>query len=317
MKKSSKEYHFDSKQRVRNAKLEKITRLFTFEEQTDRNGIAAMIGVMPSARNETWRHYIEHRLKMSRNGIETYTQRSVARLRLDKHIEWHRAIDRIAGKLVCHKPALIHLGAGHIAANSPICIKKHVRCPGTRKLIEAFKKRGNCIIRMVDEYMTSQLCGRCFKQFPRWTKPKRYKLCDDCKPNPNLDLPRMIVTNVSKRSLQMNRATVQVWQEMANGGDAIAATLFQRNTARLVSKKQRFWKTWTPNAVNADTEDAAQTLKTVWHRDISAAKLILYKGIHLICQYDLNTNAADLFHYKLINCYANSLHIYRSMYTLW
>lgn len=282
LKKSSKEYHYDTKQGIRNAKLERLTRLFAFEEQTDRNNIASTIGVMPSPRNTSWHHYIQHRIRMSMDGIDVYTQRNVARLRLDKHIEWHRAIDKIAAKLVCHKAALIYIGAGQIAANSIISIKKHVRCPGTRKLINAFKKRGNCVIRMVDEWMTSQLCGRCFNRFPRWTKPKRFKKCDNCIPDEHLGLPEMIVTNVSKRALQMYRATIRVWQEMAEQGDAIAAILTQRDTGRLVSKKQRFLKTWLPNAVNAGTEDAAQAqkvLKTVWHRDISAAKLILYKGI--------------------------------------
>lgn len=268
--------------------MERITRLFNYEEETDRNQIDAAIGSMPSPQNQTYHHYIQHRLKMSRNGIETYTQRSVARLRLDKHIECHRAIDRIANKLVCHKSALIYIGAGgSTPANSPISIKKYVRCPGTRKLLNALKKRGNCIIKMVDEYMTSQHCARCFKQFPRWTKPKRYKLCDNCQPNERVHLPQMIVTNVSKRVLKMKRTIERTWKEMVNDGDAIAAILTQRNTKRLVSKKQRFWKNWLqPNvAVNAETENAAQSpknLKTVWQRDISAAKLILYKGNNLI-----------------------------------
>ena len=53
-----------------------------------------------------------------------------------------------------------------------------------------------------------------------------------------------------------------------------------------MSKKQVFLKTWRPNAdVNVGTEEAAEqrrVLKTVWHRDISAAKLILYKGMSFI-----------------------------------
>lgn len=290
MKKSSKEYHYDTKQGIRNDKLERLTRLFTFEEQQDRNNIAATIGTMPSPRNTSWRHYIAHRLRMMENGIETYTQRNVARLRLDKHIESHRIIDRIVARLVNFLSAIILIGAGHFAANSPISIKKHVRCPGTRKLIGAFKKRGNCVVRMVDEYMTSQHCGKCFKRFPQWTRPKRFKLCDDCRPDENImRLPTAIVTNVSKRALQMQREIMRVWREMAEDGDAVAAILTQRNAKRLVSKKQTFLKTWQSNNANAEMEDAAKaeaqprkTVKTVWHRDISAARLILYRGIHSI-----------------------------------
>lgn len=103
MKKSSKGYHYDAKQGQRNKKAERITRLFTFEEQTDRANAAARIGRMPSPRDNSWLHYIEHRLRVSKNGIVTYTQRCYARLQLDKHIESHRAIYRIAGKLVGKK----------------------------------------------------------------------------------------------------------------------------------------------------------------------------------------------------------------------
>lgn len=283
MKKSSKEYHYGTKQNSRNAKADQMTRLFVFEEKADIANVAKTIGHMPSPRDTSWHHYIQHRLRMSKDGFETYTQRKYARLQLDKHIEWHRAIDRIAGKLVGHKPAVVFVGAGGNDANSPIKIKKHVKCPGTRKLVNTIKKRGNCVIRMVDEWMTSQHCARCFTQFPRWTKPKRYKKCDNCHPDARLRLPELIVTNVSKRVLQMSRAIEKMWRQMARQGYAIAAILTGRNTGRLVSKKKRFSKTWQPNAVDAGTEEAAQprkVLKTVWHRDISAAKLILYKGIY-------------------------------------
>lgn len=237
---------------------------------------------MPSPRGTMWSSYIKHRLRMMEKGIEAYTTRNYARLRLDKHIEWHRAIDIIAGKLVNHKPAIIYFGSGNFAPNSPISIKKHVRCPGTRKLIEAFMKRGNCIVRMVDEYLTSQTCAKCFERFERRTKAFRYKLCANCRPSPLTFWPDTIVTNVGKRILQMRRAIVKMWQEMADAGNEIAALFTQSNTRRLVSKKQRFTKTWQPNAnVNGGVEDAAQQLplhKTVWHRDICAAKLILYRG---------------------------------------
>ncbi|XP_055322421.1 uncharacterized protein LOC129578217 [Sitodiplosis mosellana] len=259
-----------------------MTRVFTYDEQADLKRIAAEIGQTPSPRNISWRHYIEHRLRMSQDGIAAYSQKNYARLRLDKHIEWRRAIDLIGGKLVHFKTAIINIGAAEISPNCPIRIKKYVRCPGVRKLIAAFKRRGNCVVRLVDEYMTSQHCARCFKRFPIWTKSKRYEKCNDCQPDERVELPRTIYTNVSKRVLQMQRKIMRTWEEMRDQGDAIAAILTQRNSGRLVSKKQRFFKTWQPNAaVNAGTEDAAQSrklLKSLWHRDISAAKLIMYKG---------------------------------------
>lgn len=276
---SSGGYHFDTHQRVRDAKLERITRIFNYDEEVDRNEMAAEIGNMPSPRTSTWRNYIMHRLKMAHYGIQTYTQRSVARLRLDKHIRWHRGIDKIAGKLVNKRPALIHMGAqGAVAPSSPISIKKFMRCPGTRKLLDAFRRRGNCIVRMVDEYMTSQHCAKCFRQFPRWTRPKRYKLCNNCNPNPAVGLPELIITNVSKRLLQLRRAIERNWREMADAGNAVAALLTQRKVGRLVSKNQRFLKTWQPVMLAEAEENGVAWHKTVWHRDICAAKLMLYKG---------------------------------------
>ena len=277
-------YHFDTKQGVRNNKAEKMTRLFTFDEQCDRNAASDRIGQMPSSRDSSWPEYIQHRLRVMENGIETYSSRNYARLRLDKYIEWHRAIDQTAGALVNHKPAIIFLGAGQIAANSIISIRKHVRCPGTRKLIEAFKKRANCIVIMVDEYLTSQHCARCLQRFHRRTKSYRHKKCENCQPNEILLLPTTIVTNVSKRALQIKRSIMKVWREMRDMGNGIAAILTQSNAKRLVSKKRRFLKTWqpNPNVIDGEDGDAAQQQPsqrtTVWHRDVCAAKLILYRG---------------------------------------
>lgn len=134
---------------------------------------------------------------------------------------------------------------------------------------------------MVDEWMTSQHCARCFKQFDRRTRSHRFKKCENCVPNPIVRLPNLIVTNVSKRILQMKRAIVSVWRDMKMMGDAIASALLKPTTGRLVSKEQRFAKTWQLIAVNGMEEEAAaqpSSLTTVWHRDIAAAKLILYKG---------------------------------------
>lgn len=280
---SSKRYHWETKHGVRDAKGKKIAGVFDSIEKFDRNQIASAIGAMPSPRGSSWFHYIDHRLKMMNMGIETYTCRSYARLRLDKHMESQRTIAQIAAKLVNHLAAIIFMGAsGSTSPNSPIKIKKHIRCPGTRKLVGALKSRGNCVVRMVDEWMTSQHCARCFRRFDPRTKSHRFKKCTNCLPNPIVRLPTVIVTNVSKRIMQMKKAIISVWRDMAMMGDAIAAALTQQQTTgRLVSKKQRFLKTWQPTAgLNVDVENVARPLTTVWHRDIAAAKLILYKGIY-------------------------------------
>lgn len=261
---------------MRKKKQEELTRVFTYDEQQDRENVQKSIGVIPSPRGSTWSYYILHRLRVLEDGIQTYTTRSYARMQLDKHIEWHRAIDLLAGRLVNHKSAIIYIGSGgSTQANSIIRIKKYVRCPGTRKLIEAFKKRGNCVIRMVDEYLTSQTCANCFGRFDRRTKPYRFKLCADCRPHPSIFHPNRIVTNVSKRLLQMQRTTMKMWREMRDAGNEVAAILTQSNVRRLVSKKQCFLKTWQPNA---NANGGGRLRKQLWHRDICAAKLILYRG---------------------------------------
>lgn len=268
---------------MRNSKAERLTRCIEYMEKCDRNAVAAEIGEMPSPHGTHWASYIQHRLRVMQCGIEEYATRNYARLRLDKYIEWHRAIDKLAGQLVNHKPAIVMFGNGQMPANSPIRIRKHVRCPFSRKLIGALEKR-KCIVRMVDEFCSSQHCGVCVKRFPRRTKPFRYKKCENCRPK-DLLLPPTIVTNKSKRDLQMERTIMKAWQRMRDEeANEIAAMLTEPIAGRLVPKKQRFSKTWSPNAnVNGDVDDAAaesQPVKhtTVWHRDISAARLILYRG---------------------------------------
>lgn len=258
---------------MRNATAERLTRCIQYIEQCDRNEAAKDIGEMPSPHGDQWASYIQHRLRVVECGINEYTNRQYAHLRLDKYINWHRAIDMLAGYLVNHKPAIVMFGAGKMSANSPIKIKKQkLRCPFSRKLIAAFEKR-QCIVRMVDEFNSSQHCGVCIKRFPRRTKPFRFKKCENCVPKPIL-LPPTIVTNKSKRELQMERAIMEAWQRMGNDGENEIAALL--TSGRLVPKKTIFLKTWYPN--NEVDDDAAPLHCTVWHRDISAARLIMYRG---------------------------------------
>lgn len=266
---------------MRDDKSERLTRCIAYMEECDRNAVATEIGEMPSPHGTHWASYIQHRLRVMQCGIEEYTTRNYARLRLDKYIEWHRAIDQLAGYLVDHKPAIVMFGAGQMPANSPIKIRKHMRCPFSRKLIGAFEKR-RCIVRMIDEYNSSQHCGICVKRFPRRTpKNARYKKCENCVPK-GLLLPPTIVTNKSKRELQMERTIMKEWQRMRDEGNDIAAMLTEPIAGRLVPKKQRFSKTWSPNAnANGNVDGAAQSQPikhTVWHRDICAARLIMYRG---------------------------------------
>lgn len=100
------------------------------------------------------------------------------------------------------------MGAAQMSPNSPIKIKKHVRAPGTWKLIGAFQKRKFCYI-MVDEYMSSQHCGRCFRRFPLHTRSHRFRICTDCIPKLQARPANMIVTQLSHRKLRAERAKMR------------------------------------------------------------------------------------------------------------
>lgn len=210
-------------------------------------------------------------------GIDVYSTDKYTRLKLDKYIESNRAIDRFAGKLVNYKKSLIFLGASDPPPNSPIKIKKHVRCPGTRKLIKAFRKRGNCVVIPVDEYNTSQTCALCYARFDRRTRSHKFKVCQDCRPTDRLFLPSLIVTQMGKRDLQAFRK-----MDRQRYADALAANQAHAVPIDLVSKVQIYAKEWQENIdgvlKNINVENPQAIQKTVWHRDVVAAKCIMVKG---------------------------------------
>ena len=222
-------------------------------------------------------NYIEHRVKMLKPGMEVYTQRKYIRLNLDKHIEEHRASDCIAAFLTRKLPSLIFLGAAQMAPNSPIGIKKRLRCPGVRKLLNSFKKLHNCVVVMVDEFKTSQTCAKCFRPFDRRTSKDRYKVCHQCIPNEadmttDKHLGHAVISKKSNRKYQRERrAKVEEYRRL---------NLNPYFSHGLVSKLKISFKNWQLNTDNTWTDsDHPHQLKTVWHRDIVAAKCILYKGI--------------------------------------
>lgn len=158
-------------------------------------------------------------------------------------------------------------------------------------------------IKMVNEFRTSRLCARCFSPFPLATLSHRFKVCEWCTPNDDdwpdgLKLPRKIVTMKSKRELLSERRDVREAM-IVNPNQAVG----------FVSKMTCFRKNWQQNAVNGTDYNVVQlpdhihdenvmdfaedshmpndfeddfpyvaVLTTIWHRDISAAKLIMYRG---------------------------------------
>lgn len=109
--------------------------MFTEQEQRNRTQYV----FYPSAKGQMhWLNYIVHRAKKLDPGMRVYTQRKFIRLRLVKYIEENRAV------FLTRKFALlIFIGAAEMATNSPIGIKKRLRCPGTRRLLNSFRKSGN------------------------------------------------------------------------------------------------------------------------------------------------------------------------------
>lgn len=166
-----------------------------------------------------------------------------------------------------------------MAPNSPIGIKKFKRCPQIRAIIRCAKKYIDCVVRLVPEHFTSQTCANCHRRFPRNTKAHRFKVCRGCRaihkgdPNvqPNTDknvnLPKKIVTQHSKRDLQLYRDVARTE----------ALEMNQPVNCPLVPKVKICRKNWPPIDM---AQDDPKLPTVVWHRDIVAAKCILYKGMY-------------------------------------
>lgn len=274
-------YHWRAQQMKRNSMAERFTKRFTTQEENDRND-RTLYPEMPSPFGKYWLCYVQHRIKMLDDGMRAYTTRKYTRLGLDKHICSYRAIDQIAGMLVNYQPSIIFFGNGLTPPNAPIKIKKHVKCPGPRKLMKAFKRRGDCIVIPTNEDYTSQTCGTCYSRFPVWTKPDKVKVCNDCERKQEAMLPSKIVTQMGKRDLQEFRK-IQREMNAANPNEPVP----------LLAKVKTYHKRWqinpaTGEIVNAaaqhlfdfDDADVERRIphKTVWQRDVVAARCILIKG---------------------------------------
>lgn len=131
------------------------------------------------------------------------------RLNFDKYVMSNRVCDLIACKLLNQQSALIHFDAAEMSPNRVTSIKKHVRCPGNRKMLRSFRKRPDCFVNMVDEYYSSQTCAKCFGRFDPRTKSHRFKICVDCKPNPRARQPNIIVAKKGKRLMSLMRFLIE------------------------------------------------------------------------------------------------------------
>lgn len=262
---NTKKFHYKTRHYYREKKRKRLTEQFVAAERLD---LQSFIEI-PSSTGTSWKNYVQHRLRMTERGIDSYGTKQYTRIRLDQYIESNRIVDKTAGKLVNYQPSVVFVGAANIAPDSPIKIKKHVRAPGVKKLVHSLKKRGNCFIIFVDEYMTSQHCGRCAKRFPLATRSDRFKKCIDCKPITDLRPAPKIVTTLGNRVLRRRRAVMK-------REDPQAVLAAERDKRRMLTKVVRYHKNWQTD--NDGHVVPTSKLTTVWHRDISAAKLILEKG---------------------------------------
>lgn len=292
---SSKQYHWLTKQTIRNRKAKRWTKEFTAMEQADRNN-RQIYAKMPSPLGSDWKLYIAHRLKMFKAGIECYTTEKYTRLKFEKYIESNRVCDSIAKMQTNGQPTLIHLGAAEMSPSSPIGIKKGLRCPGNRKMLRSYKKCRDCFVNMVDEYYSSQTCGKCYSRFDRRTRRHRFKVCVDCKPYPDemiIPLPSMIVTLNSKRKRSLINFLLETgeYNDKHQSGETNPHSN-QPSTTSLYPKVVYYKKEWLVNSngfleytngkqpdddIKMECEEIRH--KTVWHRDIVAARCILIKGI--------------------------------------
>lgn len=193
--------------------------------------------------------------------IETYTDRRYARFALDAYICKTRYMDRLRNKIFgTEQPALVLIGAASLSPSSPI--KKYMRCPGTRTLVKSLEKAKIFDIHYVDEYKTSRVCGLCCAAFEGKTS-YRYKICRDCRPLEELKPAKKITSNIPHREKQWRKNKIMPPDH------------------RLTEKFKKFDKTSRLMEL-MDVDEHEQTKekakKTFWHRDSSAARLIMYKG---------------------------------------
>lgn len=298
---SPKQFHWNTESGIRAKSAKQMTNKFTLTEQSHLKNYP----IMPSPRGDQWKAFVQHRIKMHHPAMKAYARPKYARLMLSKRILTQRERDLTAKRITKNQPSIIFCGGVEMAPNSPIGIKKNRRCPGTRHLETSVKKLGHSDFIRVNEDYTSQTCATCHNKFPKTTKKHRFKVCS-C-PRTVEQPPPVIVTNKSSRQKQYDRwksndlaktaekARAEIMrldskkQNDCSERRALAETVkkLDEDIARLVSKKTNFNKEWLLNATNHQMENAAdqerrKPSKIVWHRDIVAAKCMLYKGKHCL-----------------------------------
>lgn len=210
--------------------------------------------IPPSPCGLQYWNYIRNALRFWTEGINVYTQSTYSKMAFDKYVHTQRVNDKILKKLTNKESSILFIGGAEFSPNSPI--KGHVRCPGVRKIIKNARKFPNVDYVFVDEYMTSQHCGKCNYRFDQDTRKDRFKQCPSCIPVPQLSpVPDLITTPTPRIFLQriMRRKRLDPGYDSYN----------DKST------------TWSKNT---DDNTSLTPTPTIWHRDICAARLIGHKG---------------------------------------
>ncbi|XP_031616961.1 uncharacterized protein LOC116336903 [Contarinia nasturtii] len=276
----AREYHWLARYNQREKKGKRYRKEFQEEERAHMESFI----FMPSPKGKfVWKFYIETRVAMMDKALAVYSQRKYVRLKFDHYSDSVHASDETAKMLTNGKPTMAYIGASGSAANSPIGIKKRQRCPGTRKLVASFKKLGNVVIKFIDEWNTSQHCAKCINRFDPRTKSHRSKVCHNCLQTGYqvrdgvMILPKVIITKMSKRQMQRLRKRKRL-EQAAQPNNVVQPIVAYPNPPqpRLVPKIVVLFKMELNDA--GEWVYVAMQTKTVWDRDIVAAKCIMYKG---------------------------------------
>lgn len=140
------------------------------------------------------------------------------------------------------------------------------------------------MVLFIDEYMTSQTCAKCFSRFDPRTKRQRFKVCKECVPRDYAGIalhPPKIISQKSKQQMYFKRLREAAGQNDVN--QPVGQAQNRAPQPRLASKIQVFVKKMLNDAGEFVLNGMPTT--TNWHRDIVAAKCIMYKGMYRYNNY--------------------------------
>ena len=100
-----------------------MTAKYKEKEQLDRESYAQI----PLPRGRGWIKYIDHRMKMFPSGMRAYARRRYKRLDFDAYVEKNRRMDTIAKFLTNNKPTLVMRGGGDMHHNACIGVRRSLR----------------------------------------------------------------------------------------------------------------------------------------------------------------------------------------------